>query len=76
LKTRLLFSVVALALLTSCAKKPVVDVQTTENEMFLREKGQYEPSIGKDYWIKLLTFLCPTPKKASTDYVTHQASGR
>ncbi len=38
--------------------------------MFLREKGQYEPSIGKDYWIKLLTFLCPTPKRASTDCVT------
>jgi len=70
LKTRLLSCVVALAMLASCAKKPVVDIQTTENEMFLREKGQYEPSIGKDYWIKLLTFLCPTPKKASTDCVT------
>jgi hypothetical protein len=57
LKTRLLFSVVALAVMTGCAKRPpAVDFE----KPFLEEKAKYEPNLGKTFWLNGVASLCPT----------------
>jgi hypothetical protein len=63
LNTRLLFSVVALALLTSCAKDPKAVIASYDHEKFLRDKVPYEPKIGKDYWVQVPVFLCAKPAR-------------
>jgi hypothetical protein len=63
LKTRLCFGVAALVALTGCATKATVNIQSSENETFLREKAEFEPNVGKDYWIKTIAFLCDTPAR-------------
>jgi len=58
LRTRLCFALIALAVVTGCAKPPpAVDFEKD----FLREKVKYEPNIGKNYWLLGDRFLCPTP---------------
>jgi hypothetical protein len=61
LKTHLIFSVVALAVATCCAKDPKAVIESDDTEKFLREKAAYESNIGKDYWVNLVVLLCPTP---------------
>lgn len=58
MKTGLCFGLVALAALTGCATRqaPPVDFE----KEFLQEKAKYEPNIGKDYWLRVVVFLCPT----------------
>jgi hypothetical protein len=63
LKTRLLLYVVALVLLTSCAKDPNAVIASYDHEKFLRDKVQYEPKIGKDYWVQRPVFLCAKPAR-------------
>jgi hypothetical protein len=58
LNTRLFFSVVALAIMCSCVKRPPpVDFE----KAFLEEKAKYEPNLGKIYWLTGIRSLCPTP---------------
>lgn len=58
MKTRLCFGLIALAVMTGCAKRPpAVDFEKD----FLQEKAKYEPNIGKNYWLLGSRFLCPTP---------------
>ena len=59
MKTHLFFCLAALLALTGCASKATVP--PFENEIFLREKAEFEPSIGKDFWIKTIAFLCNAP---------------
>jgi hypothetical protein len=63
LKTPLLLCVVALVLLTSCAKDPNAVIASYDHEKFLRDKVQYEPKIGKDYWVQRPVFLCAKPAR-------------
>lgn len=57
----MLFSVIALALLTSCAKDPKAVIASYDHEKFLRDRVHYEPKIGKDYWVGTPVFLCTKP---------------
>jgi hypothetical protein len=59
-KTRLLLSVAALAVLTGCAKNPQA-VIPSNHERFLRDKSQYEPMVEKDYWAAMPVLLCTKP---------------
>lgn len=63
MKTQLGFGLAALVVLTGCAQRATVSIQSTENESYLREKAEYEPNIGKAYWTKTLVFLCGAPDK-------------
>lgn len=60
MKTRLLLSVAALAVLTGCAKNPKA-VIPSYHEKFLRDKSQYEPIVEKDYWAAMPVLLCTKP---------------
>ena len=58
MKTQLILSLIALAAMMGCAKRPpAVDFEKD----FLQEKAKYEPNIGKTYWLLGIRFLCPTP---------------
>ncbi len=62
MKTRLCFCLVALAAMTSCAKRQVVpDDSAKYHEQFLREKADYEPYLGKNFWAMIGMSLCPVP---------------
>jgi hypothetical protein len=61
LKTRLCFGLIALAMMTGCAKDPKAVIASHEHERFLGDKVQYEPKIGKDYWVRIPVFLCAKP---------------
>jgi hypothetical protein len=57
-KRKLAFSLIALATMTDCAKRPPsVDFEKS----FLEEKAKYEPNLGKTYWLLGSRFLCPRP---------------
>jgi hypothetical protein len=61
LKTRLCFGVIALAVMTGCAKDPKAVIASYDHEKFLRDKVKYEHEIGKYYWAELPQFLCTRP---------------
>lgn len=64
MKTRLCFGLIALAVMTGCAKRPpAVDFEKD----FLQEKAKYEPNIGKDYWLTSDRFICATPRSNELD---------
>jgi hypothetical protein len=54
-------SLIALAVMTSCAKDPKAVIESYDTQKFLREKTQYEPHIGKDYWVQVPVSLCKRP---------------
>jgi hypothetical protein len=56
LKTKFIFCTIALVALAGCVKRPPpVDFE----KEYLEEKATYEPNIGKTYWLRGGTFLCP-----------------
>ena len=62
LKARLCFGVIALAMLTACAKhRALPDDAARYQELFLREKAAYEPNLGKNYWAMMDMAACPVP---------------
>jgi hypothetical protein len=61
LKTKFLFSIIALAAMMGCAKDPKAVIESYDTEKFRREKVQYEPNIGKDYWVRIPLFVCNKP---------------
>ncbi len=61
MKTHLVLSLIALAVMTSCAKDPKAVIESYDTQKFLREKTQYEPHIGKDYWVQVPVSLCKRP---------------
>jgi hypothetical protein len=63
LNTRLPLCVVALVLLTSCAKDPNAVIASYDHEKFLRDKVKYESEIGKDLWVRIPVLLCTKPAR-------------
>ena len=61
MKTHLVLSLIALAVMTSCAKDPKAVIEFYDTQKFLREKTQYEPHIGKDYWVQVPVSLRKRP---------------
>jgi hypothetical protein len=61
LRTHLIFSIIAFAVISGCAKDPKAIIAFYDHEKFLREKAQYEPEIGKDLWVRIPVFLCTKP---------------
>jgi hypothetical protein len=73
LKTRFIISAIALAMMTSCAKRPPpVDFEKD----FLQEKAKYEPNLGKTYWLIGVAFLCPTSTTNVIDCTTIDAGSK
>ncbi|HEX9238167.1 MAG TPA: hypothetical protein VF866_05325 [Xanthobacteraceae bacterium] len=57
MRTQFIISIIALATMMGCAKRPpAVDFEKD----FLQEKAKYEPNIGKTYWLTSDRRLCPT----------------
>jgi len=61
LRTHLIFSAIAFAVISGCAKDSKAIIASYDHEKFLREKAQYEPEIGKDLWVRIPVFLCTKP---------------
>lgn len=62
MNTRLLLCVVALAVMSGCAKHQAPpDDSVRYAEKFVHEKAEYEPNLGKNYWATLEMSLCPVP---------------
>jgi hypothetical protein len=61
-KTRLCFGLIALAVMTGCAKRQAApDDSARYQEQFLREKADYEPNLAKNYWALMNMAACPVP---------------
>jgi hypothetical protein len=58
LRIRLIFSIIALGLMMGCAARPHL---SNDEKTFLEKKAKYEPNIGKTYWLRTNTYLCPRP---------------
>jgi hypothetical protein len=60
----LIFSIIAFAVISGCAKDPKAIIASYDHEKFLREKAQYEPEIGKDLWVRIPVF-CARNRRAT-----------
>jgi hypothetical protein len=58
----LFLGLIALAVLTSCARRQTPpDDAARYQEQFLRDKADYEPNLGKNYWALMNMAACPVP---------------
>ena len=62
MKTPLIFSIIAFAVLTACAKPtPSTLDSAKDDERYLKAKAAYKPNLGKNFWARLDVNLCPRP---------------
>src|SRR5438552_3689880 len=47
--------------MTGCMRNNTAIIQSLDTETFLREKVQYEPNLGKDYWTRTPWEICSNP---------------
>ncbi|MFZ0146798.1 MAG: hypothetical protein WBG18_16965 [Xanthobacteraceae bacterium] len=73
MRTQFIISIVALSVMTGCAKRPpAVDFE----KAFLEERSKYEPNLGKTYWLTGSSFLCPTPTTNVIDCASIDAGSK
>jgi hypothetical protein len=63
LKIQTIVSVVALLVVPSCTKTTTTQIaDQNHTELYLSEKADYAPNIGKIYWLKTTVEVCPAPE--------------